>query len=219
MKGIVMWDLNGCLVHNNKSLGTGDLPEGYGTPEDAVRAFDADVLPKAYYLTCKDDIVWIDGALDALKMITEAERQQVIITNQEQIGLAIISVSEWTELSLYVDSQIKDAGGYIWDTYTCPHAPGDNCMCRKRSVNPGLRMFYKCAFDLKVNLYDCWMVGDNISDMVSGKAAGCRTIMVKTPKVYPQDMIDKYVDVLADDALEAAEIIVEGKYPDLFQKE
>ena len=58
---VVLWDLSGTLVHNNKSLGTGDLPEG----TNALEAHQSGLLPKGYYLTKPGDIVWIDGALAA----------------------------------------------------------------------------------------------------------------------------------------------------------
>ncbi len=206
----VLWDLNGCLVHNNKSLGTGDLPEGYGSsnPEEAIRAYEDGVFPRAYYLTCEDDVVWIDGALEALSLITKAGIDQYIITNQEHIGLGITSPTRWENLLCYMNQQIIHAGGCVLLWYWCPHAPGEGCNCRKRTENPGLKLFYQCAIDNHLNLYDTYMVGDNISDMVAGKMAGCQTIMVKTPKVYPPTLIAKFVDHVVNSALAAAKIIL-----------
>ena len=207
----ILWDLNGTLVHNNKSLGTGDLPEGYGSDDSdaAVKAFRDGVMPRAYYLTSKKDIVWIDGALEAIKLLSAAGFDQFIITNQEHIGLGIIMERTWTDLVSFMTAEIRNAGGGIRRWYYCPHKSSEGCLCRKRTSNPGLKLFYQCALDYGFNLYDAYMIGDNISDMSSGKLAGCKTIMVKTPVRYDPLLIEKYVDYVVDSSLTAVELILE----------
>ncbi len=206
----ILWDLNGCLVHNNKSIGSGDLPEGYGSdnPDEVVQAAREGKLPKAYYLTSPDDIVWIDGALEGLRLLHEQDYQQFIITNQEHIQMGITMPDQWAILMALMSEQINEYGGNIDDWYWCSHSPGANCQCRKRTINPGLRMFYECALEHGFNLYESYMIGDNISDMTSGKLAGCTTIMVRTPKIYEPKLIEEYVDHIVDDALEAARLVI-----------
>lgn len=205
----VLWDLNGTLVHNNKSLGTGDLPEGYGSdPQEAIRAFQDNKLPRAYYLTKPEDVVWIDGALEALKLLTDACIAQFIITNQEQIEMGVITYLEWIKIQMYSHFVIHKAGGKIDAWYVCPHAPGAGCMCRKRTENPGLRLFYECAVENRLNLYDTYYIGDNASDMVSGSMAGCKTIMVETPVKYDSEILKLHVDYTAENALDAAKLVL-----------
>lgn len=200
----ILWDLNGCLVHNNKSLGTGDLPEGTDTTEAAADG----TLPRGYYLTTVDDIVWMDGALEAIGILTNNNHPQHVITNQEHIGLGIITMDDWTRLVEYMDGEIAEAGGSINNWYFCPHAPDVECECRKRSSAPGLHMFYQCALDYNFQLYNSYMVGDNISDMVAGKLCGCHTIMTPSTTKYDQELIDMYVDTIVSSPMEAAKYIV-----------
>ena len=207
----ILWDLNGCLVHNNKSIGSGDLPEGYGSdnPDEVVQAYRDGKLPKAYYLTSPDDIIWTDGALDGIELLSDNQYKQFIITNQEHIQMGITSPERWIALMDLMEQQIDAHGGDIDAWYWCPHSPGANCNCRKRTIQPGLHMFYKCALEHDFNLYDSYMIGDNISDAIAGKLAGCITIMVRTPKVYEPVLIEEYVDYIVDNAYEAAQLIVE----------
>jgi len=205
----VLWDLNGCLIHNNKSLGTGDLPEGYGAddPNEIVRACENGELPRAYYLTSREDIVWVDGALEAIARLHKAGFQQHVITNQEHVGL-LITDGELDALFKYMNSQIEEADGAIGSWWYCPHSPGEGCLCRKRTEKPGLSLFYGVAATYGFNLYDAYMVGDNISDMTSGRLACCTTIMIKTPKEYSQELIGTFVDYTAHSLKEVADYIL-----------
>jgi len=49
-----------------------------------------------------------------------------------------------------------------------------NCDCRK--PKPG--MLLKAAEELGIDLAFSWMIGDGLTDIQAGKAAGCQTILV-----------------------------------------
>jgi histidinol phosphatase-like enzyme len=58
--------------------------------------------------------------------------------------------------------------------YYCPHAPSDECGCRK----PSDAMLRFAARDLGLLGVKSYMVGDKMSDVVAGQSAGCRTILL-----------------------------------------
>jgi D-glycero-D-manno-heptose 1,7-bisphosphate phosphatase len=59
----------------------------------------------------------------------------------------------------------------------CPHAPQENCACRK--PRPGLLL--QAAEALNLDLARSYMIGDALSDLQAGRAAGVReVILVRT---------------------------------------
>ena len=58
--------------------------------------------------------------------------------------------------------------------YSCTHGFDDNCECRK----PKVGMLLAAAHDFDIDLSESIMVGDKESDMVAGRAAGCKVNIV-----------------------------------------
>ena len=60
-----------------------------------------------------------------------------------------------------------------------------DCDCRK--PNPG--MLIKAAQDFNIDLSQSYMVGDSESDIMAGRSAGCKTVLLnKKCKYYGQDI-------------------------------
>ena len=71
---------------------------------------------------------------------------------------------------------LKPTGIKILKTYLCPHAPEDNCDCRK--PKPG--MLLQAAKEFRIELANSYMIGDRLSDVQVGINAGTKTIIVQT---------------------------------------
>ena len=52
----------------------------------------------------------------------------------------------------------------------CPHAPSENCQCRK--PKPGL--FHQASQSLSLNLNNSIMIGDALTDIVAAQTAGIK---------------------------------------------
>ena len=64
----------------------------------------------------------------------------------------------------------------------CPHRPEDQCGCRK--PRPGL--FVQAAHDHGLDLGRSYYVGDALTDVAAGQAAGCTTVVVRTGRGLAQ---------------------------------
>ena len=74
-------------------------------------------------------------------------------------------------------SQTLDEAGVGLDgLYFCPHVSDDACECRK--PKPGMLLEAKAA--LGIDLEKSWMIGDTLSDLQAGWAAGTRGALVRT---------------------------------------
>ena len=58
-------------------------------------------------------------------------------------------------------------------TYICPHAPWEQCECRK----PSTMLLRQAAKDHGIEFAGSLMIGDKKSDIDMGRAAGCQTIL------------------------------------------
>ncbi|MBK7099240.1 MAG: HAD hydrolase-like protein [Sphingobacteriales bacterium] len=88
-----------------------------------------------------------------------------------------------------MNSAIEKAGGKIDKIYYCTSINNKNF---DRKPNPGMALRAKAAFH-EVDLSKSIMVGNNISDMLFGRAAGMYTVFVTTtlPEVkLPHPYID-----------------------------
>jgi D-glycero-D-manno-heptose 1,7-bisphosphate phosphatase len=73
-------------------------------------------------------------------------------------------------------AEIAQVGGVIEKIYYCPHSKDENCFCRK--PRPG--MLLRARDDLGIDMKDAIFIGDSITDVRAGMAAGVGTVLVLT---------------------------------------
>jgi D-glycero-D-manno-heptose 1,7-bisphosphate phosphatase len=95
---------------------------------------------------------------------------------------------------------LEPTGVKILKTYVCPHAEKDKCDCRK----PKPKLLLDAAKEFDIDLKQSWAIGDRESDIEAGKAAGTKTILVKTGNVPVES---KEATHTAADILEAVAYI------------
>ncbi len=129
------------------------------------------------YVLAWEDIEFFPAALAALRDFRSSPFRIVLVTNQSAIGRGLITLQQALELNQRVTATVEQAGGRLDGTWMCPHAPQADCACRK--PRPGLLL--QAAAALRLDLARSYMIGDALSDLQAGKAAGVReTILVRT---------------------------------------
>ncbi len=139
-----------------------------------------------------NDIKLLDKAPEALKILKEKGFKLIVITNQPIIARGLASEEEIKTLHNKINEKIHQLVGVKIDKfYFCPHHPNatikkyrKNCNCRK----PFPGMIQEAAKDFDLTLHDCWMIGDRITDIIAGKNAGCKTLIIESP--HNQDFIE-----------------------------
>ena len=135
----------------------------------------------------------LDGVAEAIKKINESGYLTIVVTNQPVIARGEVSFEELDEIHNRMETLLGKAGAYIDGLYYCPHHPhkgyeGERpelkieCECRK--PKPG--MLIKAAEDFNIDLEKSWMVGDGENDILAGKNAGCKTVLIGS-RDYRQD--------------------------------
>lgn len=127
--------------------------------------------------------------IEALRKLIEFGYKLVVISNQSGIGRSIITLEEMNQVNAKFISIFEKHEIYFNGIYYCPHAPEEQCNCRK----PSPEMILNAAKELDINLSLSFMVGDKLSDVQAGKRAGCNTILLKNEDLAKWDITPDFV--------------------------
>ena len=132
-----------------------------------------------------DDNRILPNVEEAVYQINQSDFLSIVVTNQPMIAKGFISFDEVDQMHKKLETELGEHRAYLDAIYYCPHHPEKGCAgeipelkikchCRK----PDIGMFEKAQADFNIELAHSWMIGDRENDMLAGKNAGCRTILV-----------------------------------------
>jgi len=159
------------------------------------------------YVTEWKDFHFLPGVLDAIKLLADNGFKSAIISNQQCVGKGYLTERVLEDITQKMTNEIENAGGAIAGCYYCVHLKEENCRCRK----PKEGLFHKAQEELNIRqLKDKFFIGDSEQDVLAGKKAGLKTILVLSGKSSKEDAGTWQVkpDHICEDLLEAAKIIV-----------
>ncbi len=140
------------------------------------------------YIRSQEELAYIPGSLHSLVEMRDSPYKIVVVTNQSAVGRGIISAELAGQINDRVVDEIHRAGGRIDGSYMCPHSPQEACSCRKPA--PGLLL--QAAAELSIDLPRSFMIGDAISDLLAGQAAGVHKLyLVRTGRGAAQERLQK----------------------------
>jgi len=122
------------------------------------------------------DFVPIEGSLEAIARLSQNDYRIVVITNQSGIAHGLLTIDDVGRVHAHMQQLVKDHGGGIDAILFCPHAPDDDCSCRK--PKPG--MLHSLMDRLKVELNGVPLVGDSLRDVQTAMVVGATPVLVKT---------------------------------------
>ena len=151
---------------------------------------------------------FLPGALEAIRRLTQAGIQVFVITNQAIVNRGTVPSAAVDAVNRRMVREIERHGGRITAVVYCPHRADERCFCRK--PRPGLIL--SLARKYGVDLRRTCLIGDALSDMEAGAAAGCRTILVLTGRGRDQlamaTAAGKNGFAIADDLGQACDLVL-----------
>ncbi len=115
---------------------------------------------------------FLEGSLEALKIIRKKGFQIIIITNQYLINDGIITLSQYRMFTKKILQIVNGHGVEILDIFYCPHSIKENCNCSKPKtglIDKALKKYPDIELDKS------FIVGDSLSDVELGNKIGIRT--------------------------------------------
>jgi D-glycero-D-manno-heptose 1,7-bisphosphate phosphatase len=130
-----------------------------------------------------EEMKLLPGAADAIRLFNEKGVQVVVVTNQPVVARGLSSEQAVDGVHEELRRRLKKKGARIDAIYYCPHHPNATleqyrvkCSCRK--PEPG--MILRAAEEHGIDVSQSVMIGDTTQDIMAGRRAGTRTILVRT---------------------------------------
>lgn len=162
---------------------------------------DGTLMRDVDYCGDPKDVDLLPGVSEAMRALKDRGYKLIVITNQSGIGRGYFNHEQYRAVEAELSRRIGDA--VIDATYYCPHLPDAGCKCRK----PSPEMIFQAAREHDVDLARSFFIGDKRSDLDCGRAAGVKTILVRTG--YGKNLEANLADLVARDLTEAADMILD----------
>ncbi len=140
---------------------------------------DGTVIYDRHYLHDPSGVELIPGVGEALSSLTAAGVDAFLVSNQSGIGRGYFAKEDFIACQDRLKELLDRYGTGFRDFRYCPHAPEEECRCRK----PGIGMWESLRDVYGLEASSCIMIGDKPEDLLFGKNAGmAAAVLVLTGK-------------------------------------
>ncbi len=158
-----------------------------------------------------EDFQFIAGSAEALALLQHGGWRLVVVTNQSGIARGLFSSADYERFTAHLRAQLSARGVHLDAVLHCPHLPDASvaayrlaCDCRK----PGPGMLMRAARELSLDMARSVIVGDRLSDVRAGRAAGVgRCMLVRSGHAIDADEALE-ADAVLDDLAACAQALV-----------
>lgn len=151
----------------------------------------------------------IPGSLEAIARLTHGDCRVAVATNQSGLARGLFDYAALFAMHDKMTRMVAELGGRIDGIFFCPHTPQDGCACRKPA--PGL--LRQIGQRLQMDLAGVPMIGDSAKDVQAARAAGARSVLVRTGngQAALQELGENAVNLpVYDDLAAAVDAILAG---------
>ena len=168
---------------------------------------DGTIVAHEPYLSSPDQLRLLPNAAKGIRLFKEYGYLIIVITNQSGIARGFFDEERLVLIHQKLLGILEEEGVMIDDLYFCPHHIEGiiehykvDCDCRK--PKPG--MLLDAARKHHIDLTQSLMIGDSEADMLAGKNAGCKCVLIKD--ICGSDACVAPADYIVKDLLEAASL-------------
>lgn len=129
----------------------------------------------------QEEVRIIPSVPEQLARLITAGYELIAVTNQANIARGLTTTLRVNVVHREIKRRLTAEGVTVRAFYTCPHAPKQNCKCRK--PEPGLLL--QAQKEFAIDMQQSWIIGDRATDARAGLAAGCRgAVIVESEHEY-----------------------------------
>ncbi len=137
---------------------------------------DGTLIEEIEFLSDPAQVRVLEGVPQALKLFREMGFLIIVISNQSGVGRGYFDLKAVEMVNEKIRELLRREGTDVDDILFCPHAPEEDCMCRK--PRPGLLL--EAALRYGIDLKRSYMIGDRDSDVGAIASVGGKGILVLT---------------------------------------
>lgn len=152
---------------------------------------DGTIVDDPGYLDDPGQLVLLPGAARAVARLNRLGTV-VLVTNQSGIGRGYMTRETVDRIHDALEERLAAEGARLDRIEVCPHAPSDQCSCRKPA--PGLVRRARSVLGPAGTEY---VIGDKLADLELAGATGCVAVLVRTGEGADTDA--SLADHVADD--------------------
>ena len=131
------------------------------------------------YVHRPEQLEWIAGAPESVRLLNEAGYCVLVITNQSGVARGFFDEAAVKSFHAHMQTVLAGEGAHIDAFYYCPHHPEGTvkafamaCSCRK----PRTGMLEQAAREWPIDVSRSFFIGDNEADMAAAAAFKVRGI-------------------------------------------
>ena len=128
------------------------------------------------YISKLKDFIFFEFTISAFKLLESITNKFIIITNQSCVIRGLIKEIYLLRINDFIMNELKKNKLPLLKIYYCTDHP-DHATNRRK---PGTGMFLDAARDYNIDLSNCLMIGDSISDIQPANNLGMDTMLVLT---------------------------------------
>ena len=141
------------------------------------------------YLHKSEDFKWIDGAVEAIKLLKKNNFLVIVITNQSGISRGYFTSKDVTNLHEWMNKILKKEDIQINDFFFSGDLPNNNPESRRK---PSPKMINEAIEKYNLDKTRCFMVGDKLSDLEAAKNAQIKGFLFNKSNL--KNFIEKILD-------------------------
>ncbi len=126
-----------------------------------------------------EQLEWIDGAPEAVRLLNEAGYYVFVVTNQSGVARGYFTEEAVKAFHVHMQKELASHGARVDAFYYCPHHPEGtikslaiDCRCRK----PATGMLEQAAGEWPIDRDASFLIGDKDEDVGAAQAFGIRGI-------------------------------------------
>ena len=141
------------------------------------------------YLHKSEDFKWIDGAVEAIKLLKKNNFLVIVITNQSGISRGYFTSKDVTNLHEWMNKILEKEDIQINDFFFSGDLPNNNPESRRK---PSPKMINEAVEKYNLDKTRCFMIGDKLSDLEAAKNAQIKGFLFNKSNL--KNFIEKILD-------------------------
>ena len=177
---------------------------------------DGTVVVDSGYVAAVEDVVFLDGAIQAIARLNAAGIPVAVVTNQAGVARGLYELEDVDQVHKHMAAEMARFGAHADAWLFCPYHPdGIVAPFARASLDrkPGPGMALAAAAALDLDLSASWVVGDRDCDVGLARAVGARAFLISDGPQQPAldvtlvpDLASAVESILADHAVPSAAV-------------